>query len=333
MGLFDAIGGVASSLIGYAAAQDANNKGIDAVREQNKGNMDLARYQYEKNIEAWNMQNEYNTPASQMARFKAAGLNPNLIYGSGSGNSGNATSAPQYTAPRLAAYTDFSNEATALSGMMDQVLKAAQVKKTEQETSNLEQYQKNLISDKELKDLEIIGKRFANSKTQAEADVWKEVLAMKIQLMGSEDLLNTYKGQGFLLDNQLKEKYGAEEYEARIGLLKEQKEHSIADRVLMEYRASLITAQVSDLLASANLKYAEKEYYTNLANKVLKDEKLVDKNITAQDILNALNYLKLRGIDPTEGNLMRSIVKHHTNFDVRGAEYPDSLRNSIPLLP
>lgn len=29
----------------------------------------------------WNMQNEYNSPAAQMARFKAAGLNPNLIYG------------------------------------------------------------------------------------------------------------------------------------------------------------------------------------------------------------------------------------------------------------
>ncbi|AXH73601.1 MAG: DNA pilot protein [Microviridae sp.] len=31
----------------------------------------------------WNMQNAYNTPEAQMARYKAAGLNPNLIYGSG----------------------------------------------------------------------------------------------------------------------------------------------------------------------------------------------------------------------------------------------------------
>lgn len=29
----------------------------------------------------WNMMNAYNSPAEQMARFKAAGLNPNLIYG------------------------------------------------------------------------------------------------------------------------------------------------------------------------------------------------------------------------------------------------------------
>lgn len=31
----------------------------------------------------WNMQNEYNSPAAQMARLKAAGLNPNLVYGNG----------------------------------------------------------------------------------------------------------------------------------------------------------------------------------------------------------------------------------------------------------
>lgn len=32
----------------------------------------------------WNMQNAYNLPAAQMARLKAGGLNPNLVYGNGS---------------------------------------------------------------------------------------------------------------------------------------------------------------------------------------------------------------------------------------------------------
>nr|AXH75631.1 MAG: DNA pilot protein [Microviridae sp.] len=31
----------------------------------------------------WNMQNQYNSPAAQMERLKAAGLNPNLVYGDG----------------------------------------------------------------------------------------------------------------------------------------------------------------------------------------------------------------------------------------------------------
>lgn len=31
----------------------------------------------------WHMQNEYNSPKEQMARLKAAGLNPHLVYGNG----------------------------------------------------------------------------------------------------------------------------------------------------------------------------------------------------------------------------------------------------------
>lgn len=34
-------------------------------------------------LEDWNRNNEYNSPSSQMARLKAAGLNPNLVYGNG----------------------------------------------------------------------------------------------------------------------------------------------------------------------------------------------------------------------------------------------------------
>lgn len=48
--------------------------------------------QYSDAVNFWNMQNDYNSPSAQMARFKAAGLNPNLIYGQGT--PGNASSPP-----------------------------------------------------------------------------------------------------------------------------------------------------------------------------------------------------------------------------------------------
>lgn len=44
----------------------------------------------------WAMQNEYNSPQAQMQRLKAAGLNPNMVYGSGT-VAGNASSAPHET--------------------------------------------------------------------------------------------------------------------------------------------------------------------------------------------------------------------------------------------
>lgn len=58
------------------------------------------RYQQQENkrqrdwdTAQWNKQNQYNTPANQMARYREAGLNPNLMYGQGS--SGNAAPAAQ----------------------------------------------------------------------------------------------------------------------------------------------------------------------------------------------------------------------------------------------
>lgn len=60
-----------------------------------------AELAYQRQLEMWEKQNMYNDPQSQMQRFTAAGLNPNLIYGQG--NSGNAASAqmPQYSPARM----------------------------------------------------------------------------------------------------------------------------------------------------------------------------------------------------------------------------------------
>lgn len=55
----------------------------------------------------WNMQNAYNSPVAQMQRLKDAGLNPHLVYGTGSPAStadaprGSNASAPRYTVPQL----------------------------------------------------------------------------------------------------------------------------------------------------------------------------------------------------------------------------------------
>lgn len=41
-------------------------------------------------------QNEYNEPVNQIARYQAAGLNPNLIYGTGQASAGNQSSPAAY---------------------------------------------------------------------------------------------------------------------------------------------------------------------------------------------------------------------------------------------
>ena len=63
----------------------------------NKTNRKLARDARDYDYQMWLKSNEYNSPVSQMSRLKEAGLNPNLVYGSGS-VSGN-TSSPVPKAP------------------------------------------------------------------------------------------------------------------------------------------------------------------------------------------------------------------------------------------
>lgn len=62
-------------------------------RQNYKYSKKLMELQYQQNLDLWNKQNEYNSPTAQMQRLQAAGLNPNLVYGSSvSGNSSNNTS-------------------------------------------------------------------------------------------------------------------------------------------------------------------------------------------------------------------------------------------------
>lgn len=65
--LGNVIGGVANALPGFFFRRAEN----DRVFSQNQG----------LSWSMWNAANAYNDPSAQMARFKRAGLNPNLIYG------------------------------------------------------------------------------------------------------------------------------------------------------------------------------------------------------------------------------------------------------------
>lgn len=92
-GLIGALIGAGTAIYTANVAKQNTNKTIAANKAQSE-------YAYSKDLEMWNRQNDYNSPEAQMARLKAAGLNPNMIYGSGA-NTGNASTLPKYNAPTL----------------------------------------------------------------------------------------------------------------------------------------------------------------------------------------------------------------------------------------
>lgn len=63
--------------------------------------LDMYNRQKADNLEFWNMQNDYNSPQAQMKRFQEANLNPNLIYGQGSGGNAGSIQTPDLKMPEF----------------------------------------------------------------------------------------------------------------------------------------------------------------------------------------------------------------------------------------
>lgn len=138
-GIFGGLAGIGQSMIEAKTARRNTDMTINANRK-------MAEYQFSKDLEMWNRANEYNSPSSQMQRYTSAGLNPNLIYGTGSASSGNtATALPKYQAPTAEFnYRPAVDLQSTISMFQDYQLKQAQV-------DNLREQKRNIQLDGDLK--------------------------------------------------------------------------------------------------------------------------------------------------------------------------------------
>lgn len=130
--------------------------GINALTgaNANKKNREFAKeqYQVQKNdeLEFWRMNNTYNSPQEQMKRMQEAGLNPNLIYGSGGANY--TSSAP--SAPTKAEYNHrpLNVDSSPLQGYFDVQVKQAQLDNLKTQNSVL--LEESLLKSAQRKSLE-----------------------------------------------------------------------------------------------------------------------------------------------------------------------------------
>lgn len=169
---------------GVQGLQNAKNRKF--ARE----NRDLAR---QWALDDYNMQNEYNSPANQMQRYKAAGLNPHLIYGqSNEGATVRSTGTPDATgiapkvdlnaAPAINAYNETRmadanyNNAIKQAQVLDEerILKKAQITSTladaESKGVNTERARFDLGIESELRDTSLEFRKGAVRKQQADTD-------------------------------------------------------------------------------------------------------------------------------------------------------------------
>lgn len=172
--------------------------GYKGQKEANKTNLQLAEQARQHDISMWNAQNAYNTPAMQMQRLKEAGLNPNLVYGSGAGQT-TASAPPKAPVPRV------DNELASLAQMsltpMISLYQDWQVKKAQIDNLKAEQSAKEAMT--RLNNLkytkEMIGQPYWD--TEREFEYEKKRLGIDIQ-------------EQKLFQNQQKTKYQKSSYPA-----------------------------------------------------------------------------------------------------------------------
>lgn len=137
---------------GASLAGSAINAGSQSATNQSQ--LSYSREMYDKQradaLADWNRQNEYNSPKSQMMRFKEAGLNPNLIYGQMSNSPVVRSSSPSSyspTAPQVDLGSAVTQGLSSMAQYQDTQFKQVQ-------TDLVKQQIQNSITENSLKQLE-----------------------------------------------------------------------------------------------------------------------------------------------------------------------------------
>ena len=136
------IGSVVDGITGiFNSSQQAKYSKRNTDR-QIQANWDLANLKYQKDLEQWYRENAYNAPDEQMRRLRNAGLNPNLVYGTGSVTGNTTTSGPRFDRPDVEYnYEPFQFPANAISRgiqfIQENRLKDRQIAETEERVKNL----------------------------------------------------------------------------------------------------------------------------------------------------------------------------------------------------
>ena len=91
----------AGAQIAQTIAQNRARKKAD--ERYNQSQAEAAELAHNRDLELWNKQNEYNAPLAQRERLQLAGLNENLVYGSGNVTGNTAGNLPKYQKPNTRA--------------------------------------------------------------------------------------------------------------------------------------------------------------------------------------------------------------------------------------
>lgn len=236
-----AISGGASLLggiLGKNSQSSANKTNLLINRENQKWNEKMMDKQNAWNLAQWNRENDYNSASQQVARYRAAGLNPYLMMQNGSaGSASSVTSAAPGNAGMSNTVSPF-DYSSAVAGVSNAVaqhysnqLMVANVRKAVAEA--IGQEKQNTWIDAELQaKIENLKQNTSSTKTRQELD--------KFSLFRAKNML--------------------------VGELAQQdlQNQSLAENIVNQ-RANTLYTEMQSTLAAANLAWLPKEKEAELA--------------------------------------------------------------------
>lgn len=239
----------------------------------------MADKQYGQQIDFWERQNQYNLPINQVARLKDAGLNPALMYGSGSGanTAGYLSSVPERK----------------ISGVdsLDLLGKQLAVKRAEAEVDNL-----NANTDLQNRD--------ANLRQQQTLNAQLEEISKKIQNTKSEEELELFRAQKQDLIEQLKLTNANIKQDTQLKADQQFNQVMSAFQAYMSGNLSgkhmeLVDSQIDELASRTGLNRAHAKHFAQLV-----------ANGKLEEIKHKYNHaLRMLGVDPDNHHWVQALPR------------------------
>lgn len=164
-------------------------------KQQFQHNKQMAQYAYQQDLDMWNrqsawnremweLQNQYNLPENQMKRLRAAGLNPNLIYGNASAGGTAAgiqsASSPKYQQVR-ANYDHMPVSMPQMIGLYQNLRQSnAQIDNVKAATDLTKEKALTETVNRSMKHANLIGKGYENRMSKEMARYSAEIAKLEL---------------------------------------------------------------------------------------------------------------------------------------------------------
>lgn len=230
------------------------NSAINAIVGQNQSKS-LMRYQAQLQQKMIDQANQYNSPVEQMARLRQAGLNPNLVYGSGV--AGNQSESGKVSAVSRDAGIDLNIDQIANMKLQRQMTEQAIKNSQWQALESMTRAAGNMLKNR------LARATFADNIRQIHENVNHTLQSMaesRQRIDESTQRTNNLKIEANLLGEKLKQagmqtdfmkEYGAEEIRARIDEMKSRRAYNDKQREVADSVMKLNDAKIEQLKKDA----------------------------------------------------------------------------------